>query len=212
MKKTFNIISKIFTIIIVIFALIMMCFTISSIYFNRTDKSIFTYKAFIVLSDSMSKTDFDAGDLILVKEVDTSTLKEGDIIAYTSQNIESYGEVITHKIRSITDDGFITYGTSTNTDDETIVKKEYVLGKYSFHIPKAGKFFMFLKTVPGYITCIFVPFLLLILNESVNCINLFKKYKRQEKDEIEKEKEDLRKEKEELLRLKQELLSKSDNA
>lgn len=212
MKKTFNIISKIFTIIIVIFALIMMCFTIFSIYFNRTDKSIFTYKAFIVLSDSMSKTDFDAGDLILVKEVDTSTLKEGDIIAYTSQNIESYGEVITHKIRSITDDGFITYGTSTNTDDETIVKKEYVLGKYSFHIPKAGKFFMFLKTVPGYITCIFVPFLLLILNESVNCINLFKKYKRQEKDEIEKEKEDLRKEKEELLRLKQELLSKSDNA
>ena len=91
MKKTFNIISKIFTIIVVIFALIMMCFTIFSIYFNRTDKSIFTYKAFIVLSDSMSKTDFDAGDLILVKEVDTSTLKEGDIIAYTSQNIESYG-------------------------------------------------------------------------------------------------------------------------
>ncbi len=211
MKKVLNIISKVFTTIVVIFALIMMCFTITSIYFNRTDKSILGYKAFIVLSDSMSKTDFNAGDLVIVKDVDTSTLKEGDIIAYTSRNTESYGEVITHKIRSVTDSGFITYGTTTDTNDELPVSKEDVVGIYTFKIPKAGSFFMFLKTTPGYIVCIFIPFLLLIVNEAFNCFSLFKKYKKQEKNEIEIEKEKLRKEKEELLKLKEELLNKADN-
>ena len=52
----------------------------------------------------MSKTDFGAGDLVLVKEVDPSTLKEGDIIAYTSQNTSNYGETVTHKIRKLTTD------------------------------------------------------------------------------------------------------------
>ena len=64
----------------------MMIFTIVSVAtFDRADRNLFGFKAFIVLSDSMKKTDFNAGDLVLVKEVDPSTLKEGDIIAYTSQ-------------------------------------------------------------------------------------------------------------------------------
>ena len=39
-------------------------------YIRPPDRSLFGYKAFIVLSDSMKATDFDAGDLVLVKEVD----------------------------------------------------------------------------------------------------------------------------------------------
>lgn len=72
----------------------------------------------------MSATDFDAGDLVLVKEVDPATLQAGDIIAYQSTNTENYGEVVTHKIRELTTDangnpGFITYGTTTNQNVKT---------------------------------------------------------------------------------------------
>ena len=168
---------------IVLLALCMMVFTIVSVAtFDRSDRSLFGYKAFIVLSDSMSKTDFDAGDLILVKEVDPALLKEGDIIAYQSTNTENYGETVTHKIRELTTDakgnpGFITYGTTTGADDETIVTYEYVLGQYQKAIPKAGKFFQFLKTTPGYIICIFLPFLLLIVIQGVRSIKLFRRYK-----------------------------------
>ena len=64
----------------------MMIFTVVSVStFDRADRSLFGYKAFIVLSDSMSKTDFSAGDLVLAKEVDPSTLKEGDIISVRSK-------------------------------------------------------------------------------------------------------------------------------
>ena len=154
--KALKIIRCIFVWLMVALAVGMMIFTIVSVStFDRANRNLFGYKAFIVLSDSMSKTDFSAGDLVLVKEVDPSALKEGDIIAYTSQNTSNYGETVTHKIRKITTDangepGFVTYGTTTDTDDETVVTYPYVLGKYSSHIPKVGSFFQFLKSTPGY--------------------------------------------------------------
>ena len=209
MKKVLRIIKNIFTGLMVVLAIVMMLFTMVSIIFNSTDKSILGYKAYIVLSDSMSKTDFDAGDLIIVKEVDSSTLQEGDIIAYISQNSESYGEVITHKIRSLTtnnnEPGFITYGTTTDTNDSTIVTYPYVLGKYSFHIPKLGTFFNYLKTTPGYITCILIPFLTLIIIEIINSIHLFNKYKLEQRKEIEKEKRAIEKQKQETMAMLKQL-------
>ena len=223
MKKVLNIIKNIFVWLMVALAVCMMIFTVVSVNtFDRSDRSLFGFKAFIVLSDSMSKTDFDAGDLVLVKEVDPATLKEGDIIAYTSQNTSNYGETVTHKIRKLTTDangepGFITYGTTTDTDDETVVTYPYVLGKYKTHIPKVGRFFMFLKTTPGYIVCILIPFLLLILIQGLNCIKLFRRYKleqmaemKEERAKIEEERAESQKMMAELLALKAQLAEKEN--
>ena len=210
--KALKIIRSIFVWLMVALAVFMMIFTIVSVStFDRADRNLFGYKAFIVLSDSMSKTDFNAGDLVLVKEVDPSTLKEGDIIAYTSQNTSNYGETVTHKIRKLTVDesgnsGFITYGTTTDTDDELIVTYPYVLGKYQSHIPKAGTFFQFLKTTQGYIVCILIPFLLLILLEGVRCIRLFRKYKAEQQAELKAERDKIEADRAETQRMMQELL------
>ena len=195
MKKVFHIIKNIFVWLVVALAVCMMIFTVVSVNtFGRTDRSIFGYKAFIVLSDSMSKTDFNAGDLVLVKEVDPATLKAGDIISYQSTNTENYGEVVTHKIRELTTDaegnpGFVTYGTTTDQNDKNIVTYSFVLGKYQTKLPGVGKFFRFLKTTPGYIVCIFLPFLLLILVQGINSIRLFRQYKKEQLAELEAERE-----------------------
>ena len=195
MKKVFHIIKNIFVWLVVALAVCMMIFTVVSVNtFGRTDRSIFGYKAFIVLSDSMSKTDFNAGDLVLVKEVDPATLKAGDIISYQSTNTENYGEVVTHKIRELTTDaegnpGFVTYGTTTDQNDENNVTYSFVLGKYQTKLPGVGKFFQFLKTTPGYIVCIFLPFLLLILVQGINSIRLFRQYKKEQLAELEAERE-----------------------
>ena len=211
--KALKIIRSIFVWLMVALAVFMMIFTIISVStFDRADRNLFGYKAFIVLSDSMSKTDFDAGDLVLVKEVDPSTLKEGDIIAYTSQNTSNYGETVTHKIRKLTTDangepGFVTYGTTTDADDETVVTYPYVLGKYSSHIPKVGAFFQFLKSTPGYIVCVLIPFLLLILLEGVRCIRLFRKYKAEQQAELQAERDKIEADRAETQRMMQELLA-----
>ena len=211
--KVLNVIRSVLAWIMVVIAVCMMIFTVVSVLtFDRADRNLFGYKAFIVLSDSMSKTDFNAGDLVLVKEVDPSTLKEGDIIAYTSQNTSNYGETVTHKIRKLTTDangepGFVTYGTTTDTDDETVVTYPYVLGKYSSHIPKVGAFFQFLKSTPGYIVCILVPFLLLILLEGIRCIRLFRKYKAEQQAELQAERDKIEADRAETQRMMQELLA-----
>lgn len=211
--KALKIIRSIFVWLMVALAVGMMIFTIISVStFDRADRNLFGYKAFIVLSDSMSKTDFNAGDLVLVKAVDPSTLKEGDIIAYTSQNTSNYGETVTHKIRKLTTDangepGFVTYGTTTDTDDETVVTYPYVLGKYSSHIPKVGAFFQFLKSTPGYIVCVLIPFLLLILLEGIRCIRLFRKYKAEQQAELQAERDKIEADRAETQRMMQELLA-----
>ena len=158
----------------------------------------------------MAATDFNAGDLIFVKEVPPSTLQEGDIITYISQNSESFGEVITHKIRKLTtdaqgNDGFITYGTTTNVDDQTVVTHPYVLGKYEFHMKGVGTFFNFLKTPQGYIICIFIPFMILILYQGINCIRLFRRYKREQTEAMEAERAKIEAEREEAARMMAEL-------
>jgi len=197
MKKLWEIASTVLVWIVAAVAVLMMVFTIVSVNtFDRNDRNLFGYRCYIVLSDSMSATDFDAGDLVLVKEVDPSTLQEGDIIAYQSQNAENYGATVTHKIRSKTMDtngnpGFITYGTTTGTDDETVVTYPFILGKYQMALPKVGTFFQFLKTPQGYIVCILIPFLLLILYQGLNCVKIFRLYKAEQMAELQAEKDEL---------------------
>lgn len=213
MKKALNLIKSIFTWLIVAMAVCMMIFTIVSVNtFDQMDRSIFGYKAFIVKSDSMKATDFAAGDLIISKEVkDPSTLQVGDIITFQSTNEESYGEIITHKIREITTDaegnpGFITYGTTTDTNDEKIVTYSFVLGKYQMRLPGVGNFFQFMKTTPGYIICIFLPFLLLILIQGINSIRLFRRYKKEQRDELQAERDKLEADRAETQKMMEELL------
>ncbi len=178
----------------------MMIFTVISVNtFDRNDRDLFGFNAYIVRSYSMSTVDgdasrgyFDAGDLIFVKEVDPSALKEGDIISYISTNTENFGETVTHMIKSKTTDaegnpGFVTYGTSTGAEDANVVTYSYVLGKYEAKLPGVGRFFTFLKTTPGYIVCIFLPFLLLIVMQGVSSVRLFRRYRAEQLQAIEEE-------------------------
>ena len=126
MKTALNIIKSVLVWMLVAVSVFMMIFTIVSVTtFNRNDRDLFGYRAYTVLSDSMKDT-FPAGSIVFMKSVDPNTLKEGDVISYISQSTESFGEIITHKIRAKALDaegnpGFITYGTTTGVDDEIIV-------------------------------------------------------------------------------------------
>jgi len=223
-KKALRVIKATMVWLIVALAVFMMVFTVISVTtFNRNDRDLFGYKAYIVNSDSMAATDFAAGDLIFVKEVDPNTLKEGDIITFLSLDTESFGQVVTHKIRKATTDaqgspGFITYGTTTGVDDAVVVTFPFIMGRYETHLDGVGTFFNFLKTPQGYIICIFIPFMLLIMYQGINCIRLFRRYKKEQAQELEEEKAKIEAERQEankmmaeLLALKQQLEKKQDS-
>ena len=134
--------------------------------------SIFGYKPFIVLSGSM-ETEIYVGDLVIVKEVDPSTLEVNDIIAFRdSENL-----VTTHRIINIvnTDKGkcFETKGDNNNTKDDSIVCPDSVEGKYHSKISKIGNAILFIQQPLGFavmmmsifIICIFIY---LISNRNIN--------------------------------------------
>ena len=222
-KKTLNIALKVVTCLLVAFTVFMMVFTIfSTLTFDRNDRNLFGIRFYIVLTDSMSPSEnnkddevhFNAGDIVLIKNVDDAkTLQPGDVIAFVSQNSVNFGETVTHMIRERrmnTDGeilGYVTYGTNTGTDDEALVEPEYVIGTYAGKIPNVGHFFSFLKTTPGYIVCILVPFILLILWQGVNVVHLFKKYKREQMADMEAERAQIAKEREESAQMMRELLA-----
>ena len=218
-NKVLNIILKIVTGILIAFTVFIMLFTVVSVTtLDRNDRNLFGLRFYIVQTDSMSPSEnnahldvhFSAGDIILIKNVkDATKLQSGDIIAFISTNKVSYGETVTHMIREPRYDsrggllGYVTYGTNTNTDDEALVEPEYVIGAYAGKLPGVGHFFAFVKSTPGYICCILIPFLLLILYNGADVIRLFRKYKKEQTAILDAEKAEIaaeRQRNEEMLR------------
>ena len=150
--------------------------------------SIFGYKPFIVLSGSM-ETEIYVGDLVFVKEVNPSTLKVNDIIAFR----DSENFVTTHRIINILniDKGrcFETKGDNNNTKDESIVCPDSIEGKYHFKISKVGNAILFIQQPLGFIV--------LMLTLLIICIFIYlisnKKISNQISDEESKEFEEFKK-------------------
>ena len=217
-KKVLDISLKVVAWILIVFSAFMMLFTVVTVLtVDRNDRNIFGIRFYIVQTDSMSKSEnnkdmdihFNAGDIVLIQNLEDPTdLEAGDVIAFLSTNSVSYGETVTHMIRERKYEngkfvGYVTYGTNTGTNDEAVVEPEYVLGKYTGKLPGVGNFFAFVKSTPGYIVCILVPFLLLILYNGVNIIRLFRRYKKEQTAAMEAERAEIaeeRKKNEDMLR------------
>ena len=158
--------------------------------------SIFGYKPFIVVSGSM-ETKLHVGDLVIIKNVDPSTLQVNDIIAFRdTENL-----VTTHRIINIvnTDKGtcFETKGDNNNTKDENIVCPDSIEGKYHSKIAKIGSAILFIQQPLGFtvmmltllIVCIFIYLISnkgnykQISDDELKEFEEFKKAKRQQKKE-----------------------------
>lgn len=213
MRKILSVTGRILTWLLVAFAVCMMIFTVVSVTtVDRQDRTLFGYRMFVVLSDSMKDT-FGAGDLVVCRETAPETLAAGDVISFLSPDEASEGEIVTHKIREVTVDAdgapaFRTYGTTTGENDEALVPFNYVLGKYRFRLPGAGRFLEFLKTPAGYVSVILVPFLLIIALQCANFVKLYRRYRAEQRAEADEER---RKTLEELERLREELRKREED-
>lgn len=174
-KKALKITGNVLTGIVAVLVVVMTVLTVFSMVFNRDGTaSVFGVQAYVVQSDSMTP-EFAAGDVIFSEEVNPEELVAGDIITFISRDSASYGQTITHCIRKVTTHNgelaFITYGIATGVDDGTPAAASDVLGRYAFRIAGLGSFFEFLKSVPGYIVCILLPFLVIIGLQVANIVS-----------------------------------------
>ena len=181
-KKIFEVILDVFAWLSLILAVLLAVTTIFASLSGDNGKEVFGVRMLIVKSDSMSAPEgqtedvyFNSGDLIFIKKVEnTSNLKEGQVITFVSYNAESYGQIITHKIREVKIStsgktiGYVTYGIRTGVNDQVVVSPESVIGVYSGKLPSVGKFFSFLQTPQGFALSVMIPSVLIIIYFSIS--------------------------------------------
>lgn len=153
MKKVFKVIAYVFFIVIVLPILIINMTLIVKGALNPDEIPDFMgYKPFIVLSGSM-ESQINIGDLVIVKEVDTSEIKKNDIIAFRYDDI-----VITHRVVNVLKKDnkirFKTKGDNNNTTDDFYVTEDSVEGMYVTKIDGLGNVFMFLSKPIGMMVVI----------------------------------------------------------
>jgi len=96
--------------------------------------SLWGWSQFRVISASMYPS-LTPGDIILVRPVDASSIRVGDIVTY-----QRPGEsVVTHRIKQISADGtFVTQGDSNPQPDSSPLEPQWLIGKVIIRIPLGG--------------------------------------------------------------------------
>ncbi len=157
-----------------------MIFIVKSFLDTENVPDVFGYSPLVVLSGSMSP-EFETNSLIIIKDVELSELKSGDVICYLQD-----GYAITHRIFEVivSDNGymFITKGDANSSVDMLSVSAGQIQGKYLFNIPNLGGVVLFMQTPTGLVICVGVPILAYFMIDM--CIGRNEK-KKQEKDNAE---------------------------
>jgi len=132
---------------------------------NKTP-SFMGIKTYVIVSGSM-EPNFNIGDIVLTKEIDTSTLQEQDIISFRQGQ-----SVITHRIIEILEeDGktkYRTQGDNNNTPDLELTEGNLIEGKVVGKIPVVGKISLLLK---GKVTFIVMGMLIYIYYAHTSSVN-----------------------------------------
>ena len=93
--------------------------------------SFFGKSVLVVVTGSMEPS-ISEGDHIFIEKCDPDTLKEGDIITFTSHEEDINGKLVTHRIIAKNADGsFETKGDANPTADKEPVKPSDIEGRYA---------------------------------------------------------------------------------
>lgn len=144
-KSIRKILVKVIYILLLPIILWELIIVIKTIINPNETPDVFGIKTFTIISGSMEPNIY-VNDLVIIKEVDKSEIKKGDIISFKIN-----GETITHRVINIETDTnretlYTTQGDSNNIPDYNKIKFENIEGKYIGKIPKIGGIVLALKS------------------------------------------------------------------
>ena len=169
LKKITSFISKVmFRSCIVIVVLIALFFALyfaeSFIAKSKGEKYLPRLSLFTIISPSMVPN-INVYDIVV--DVRPGDIKTGDVITFISTSSLTPGFTITHRVTRIieTETGheYYTKGDNNMFEDGVTVKGENIIGKVLFKVPQFGRVQLFLASPIGWITCILIPVILIVL-------------------------------------------------
>lgn len=124
------------------------------------------FNSYVIVSQSMVPT-ININDAIIVKRVDHDNYKIGDIISFSSSDINYKGLTITHRIidkqsSSDTNSIYTTKGDNNLVADYAGVKTDQIYGRVLFIIPKIGYIHSFFSKPSNFFICLLIPILMII--------------------------------------------------
>lgn len=149
LKKIWNITSTVLVVLMVFCAVFLM------------GSRLMGYRCFNIISPSMEPV-YGVGDLIYVKEVNPSTIKEGDVITFLVNEDLVIG---THRVVRVDAESqhFYTKGDANEVQDKNPVHFNNVIGVPQFSIPKLGYVSDFVQNPPGMYITIGIGILLILI-------------------------------------------------
>lgn len=91
----------------------------------------------IYMGQSMAGT-FAFGDLLIIEEVHSSTVRSGDILVFRRSVRKGLNDEVVHRVIGSTPDGFVVQGDNNQQPDETLVTEKNLVGRVT-HVDRAGK-------------------------------------------------------------------------
>ncbi len=182
-----HLVTKSFLIAILILMIVISLFLV--IYFGdilynvkRGNYKSPLFSAYVIVSPSMVPT-IKVNDAIIIKRVKAESLKLGDIITFKNDELNVDGYTITHRIvgKQLSTTGeliFRTKGDNNNVEDDGLVRPNDVYGKVILKIPKLGYIQQFVSKPSGFLICILVPTIILIVSDGLRIVWALKKKKR----------------------------------
>ena len=157
MKKTLiSVVLKIFTAVLLLILIMMLFLNISTrMSVKKINQGGFVksgYASVVIASGSMEPV-LAIDDLLIIKGADL--YKPGDIVTYISDK----GYLITHRIKEVSENGYITQGEANNVPDNE-VPAQRILGKNIFVLTGAG---MITSWIFSPVNIIFLACIILLL-------------------------------------------------
>lgn len=147
-------------------SVILLIFVISGSLFTMISP-FFGWRTEVVISGSMEPV-IQTGSVVIVRPVVPDSIRNGDIIMYSSTDMKS---LTTHRVVATESEPslrFITRGDANNDPDINPVAPGQIVGIVAGCIPYLGHLTRFIKTPHGFIFLFLVPALLLIGSEMLD--------------------------------------------
>ena len=170
-KKVATVLASVILWAVILLAALFTFTTLATRDVNNVS-NLLGYTPLSVQTESMAPT-FEAGDLIIIKKVDPSTLREGDIITFHTIIMNQYA-LNTHRINEIRDDNgyrtYVTKGDNNQVSDTHIIADGDIVGRYVTRIAGFGRVMDFLSSSAGFLIVIVLPMLIFFIYQVYHLI------------------------------------------
>jgi len=174
MRKAFKYFSSFLRLILILLLLFLFSFFVFyiadllfNVYSGKYHSPLFGF--YIIVTPSMVPT-INVNDIIVVKRISNDRYNLGDIISFSSSDINYNGLTITHRIvgkKNISNGNSIytTKGDNNYLNDPSKVLTSSIYGKVILKIPKMGNVRSIFSSPINYYICLLIPTFLFIIYE-----------------------------------------------